>query len=85
MNFPTTNVDSTSATQVVTVTDAGNQALLVSNLVISANFASEPSGGTDCTSSTDIECKRAMRNRSSVCADDEWDADGNGGACPTMR
>ena len=54
LNFPTTNVDSTSATQVVTVTDAGNQALLVSNLVISANFASEPSGGTDCTSSTDL-------------------------------
>jgi hypothetical protein len=54
LNFPSTNVDSTSATQVVTVTDAGNQALLVSNLAISANFASEPSGGTDCTSSTNL-------------------------------
>ena len=52
LNFPATNVDSTSATQVVTVTDAGNAALQVSNLAISANFASEPSGGTDCTSST---------------------------------
>ena len=54
LNFPTTNVGSTSATQVVTVTDAGNEALQVSNLAISANFASEPSGGTDCTSSTDL-------------------------------
>ncbi len=54
LNFPTTNVDSTSATQVVTVTDAGNQALQVSSLAISANFASELSGGTDCTSSTDL-------------------------------
>ena len=54
LSFPATNVDSTSATQVVTVTDAGNQALQVSNLTISVNFASEPSGGTDCTSSTDL-------------------------------
>jgi sugar lactone lactonase YvrE len=54
LNFPRTNVGSTSATQVVTVTDAGNQALQVSNLAISADFASEPSGGTDCTSSTDL-------------------------------
>ncbi len=54
LNFPTTNVDSRSGTQVVTVTDAGNQALQVSNLAVSANFASAPSGGTDCTSSTDL-------------------------------
>ena len=54
LNFPTTNVGSTSATQVVTVTDAGNEALQVSNLAISTNFASEPSGGTDCTSSTNL-------------------------------
>jgi sugar lactone lactonase YvrE len=54
LNFPTTNVGSTSATQTVTVTDAGNAALQVSNLVISANFASEPSGGADCTSSTEL-------------------------------
>jgi hypothetical protein len=54
LSFPTTNVGSTSATQLVTVTDGGNQALQVSNLAISANFSSEPSGGTDCTSSTDL-------------------------------
>ena len=54
LNFPATNVDATSATQVVTVTDAGNAALQVSNLAISANFAQEASGGTDCTSSTDL-------------------------------
>jgi hypothetical protein len=54
LTFATTNVGSTSATQVVTVTDAGNEALQVSHLAISANFASEPSGGTDCTSSTDL-------------------------------
>jgi large repetitive protein len=54
LNFSATNVGSTSTTQVVTVTDAGNAALQFSNLVISANFAFEPSGGTDCTSSTDL-------------------------------
>ncbi len=54
LSFAATNVDSTSAAQVVTVTDAGNQALQVSNLAISAPFASAASGGTDCTSSTDL-------------------------------
>jgi len=54
LTFPATNVGSTSPTQVVTVTDAGNGSLQVSNLAISANFASEASGGVDCTSSTNL-------------------------------
>jgi hypothetical protein len=54
LNFPTTNVGSTSTTQIVTVTNAGNQELQASNLAISTNFAVEPSGGTDCTSSTNL-------------------------------
>jgi streptogramin lyase len=58
LNFPTTNVGSTSTTQVVTVTNAGNQELQTSNLAISTNFAVEPSGGTDCTSSTNLNAGR---------------------------
>jgi sugar lactone lactonase YvrE len=52
--FPSTNVDSTSASQTVTVSDAGDQPLTVSNLAIAANFMQVPSGGTDCTSSTQL-------------------------------
>jgi sugar lactone lactonase YvrE len=54
LTFPSTNVGSTSTTQSVTVTNAGNQALQFSNLAISANFSSEPSGQTDCASSTNL-------------------------------
>ena len=52
--FVNTNVGSTSAPQTVTVSDAGNQPLTVSNLAITTNFTQVPSGGTDCTSSTQL-------------------------------
>ncbi len=52
--FGSTNVDSTSAPQTVTVSDAGNQQLNVSNVAATANFMVVPSGGTDCTSSTQL-------------------------------
>jgi sugar lactone lactonase YvrE len=52
LTFASTNIGSTSAAQVVSVTDAGNQGLSVSNLVVSTNFTQLASGGTDCSSST---------------------------------
>jgi hypothetical protein len=52
--FGSTNVGSNSAPQTVTVSDAGNQPLNVSNLAITTNFTQLPSGGTDCTSSTQL-------------------------------
>jgi sugar lactone lactonase YvrE len=52
--FPSTNVDSTSASQTVTVSDAGTTQLAVSNIAIASNFTQVPSGGTDCTSSTQL-------------------------------
>jgi sugar lactone lactonase YvrE len=52
--FASTNVDSTSAPQTLTVSDAGNASLTVSNLAIAANFTQVPSGGTDCSSSTQL-------------------------------
>jgi large repetitive protein len=52
LNFPSTNVGSTSATQSITVSDSGNQQLNLSNLLVSTNFSQEPSGETECTSST---------------------------------
>ncbi len=52
LTFAGTNIGSTSAAQVVSVTDAGNQGLNVSNLVVSANFTQLASGGTDCSAST---------------------------------
>ena len=53
LSFAATNVGSTSAPQTQTVTNAGNQPLTVSNLAI-ANFTKVPSGGTDCTASTQL-------------------------------
>jgi sugar lactone lactonase YvrE len=52
--FASTNVGSTSAPLTVTVSDAGNQPLAVSNLVVTTNFTQVPSGGTDCTASTQL-------------------------------
>jgi phospholipase C/sugar lactone lactonase YvrE len=52
--FASTNVGSTSAPQILTVSDAGNQGLTVSNLAITTNFTQVASGGTDCTSSTQL-------------------------------
>jgi sugar lactone lactonase YvrE len=50
LSFPSTSVGSTSAAQVVTVSDAGNQQLQISNIAVSANFVQQPSGGSDCNS-----------------------------------
>ena len=52
--FASTNVGSISATQTLTVSDAGNQQLAVSSLVLSSNFTQLPSGGTDCTSTSQL-------------------------------
>ena len=54
LTFANTNVGSTSAPQTVTVSDSGNQQLNVSNVAASTNFTVVPSGGTDCTSSTQL-------------------------------
>ncbi len=54
LTFGTTKVGSISAPQTVTVSNAGNQTLDFSNVAASANFAVVPSGGTDCTSSTQL-------------------------------
>jgi sugar lactone lactonase YvrE len=54
LTFPNTNVDSVSAAQSVTASNIGNQTLNFSNLAASANFTVVPSGGTNCTSSTQL-------------------------------
>jgi sugar lactone lactonase YvrE len=46
--FPATNVGSVSAAQTLTVSDAGNQQLTLSNLAITGNFTQVTSNGTDC-------------------------------------
>jgi sugar lactone lactonase YvrE len=62
--FGSTNVGSTSTPQTLTVSDAGNQQLIVSNIAITTNFTQVPSGGTDCTSitqlSTSAQCSVAV-------------------------
>ena len=52
--FASTNVGSTSIPQTLTVSDAGNQSLTVTNLALTTNFAQVPSGLSDCTSSTQL-------------------------------
>ncbi len=52
--FASTYVGSTSAPQTLTVSNAGNQTLTVSNLALTATFTQTPSGGTDCSSSTQL-------------------------------
>lgn len=52
--FASTNIGSTSTSQPVTVSNAGNQLLTVSNLAITTNFVQVPSGGSDCTSSSQL-------------------------------
>jgi sugar lactone lactonase YvrE len=52
--FANTNSGSTSTSQAVTVSNTGNQLLTVSNLAITTNFTQVPSGGSDCTSSTQL-------------------------------
>jgi sugar lactone lactonase YvrE len=52
--FASTNVGSTSASQPVTVSDAGNEQLTLSNIAIPANFTQVPFRGTDCASGTQL-------------------------------
>jgi large repetitive protein len=52
--FPSTDVGSTSTAQTLTVSNAGNQQLAISNLAITSNFVQVSSGGTDCTSSSNL-------------------------------
>ncbi len=52
--FGTINVGSTSASQTLTVSDAGDQKLAISNLAVTSNFIQESSGGADCISSTSL-------------------------------
>jgi sugar lactone lactonase YvrE len=54
LTFANTNVDSVSAPQTLTISNAGNQTLDFSSVAASANFTVVPSGGTDCTSSTQL-------------------------------
>ena len=52
--FGNTSVGSTSAAQTVTVSDAGNQPLTISNLALATNFAQVASGDTDCASHSQV-------------------------------
>jgi sugar lactone lactonase YvrE len=52
--FVGTNIGSTSSSQSVTVSNLGNQPLTMSNLAVTGNFTQVPSGGIDCTSSTQL-------------------------------
>jgi sugar lactone lactonase YvrE len=54
LTFPNTSVDSVSAPQTVTVSNVGNQTLNISNIAAATNFTVVPSGGTNCTSSTQL-------------------------------
>jgi hypothetical protein len=54
LNFGTENVGSTTPAQTLTVSNVGNQQLAVSGLSISANFTQQPSGGTDCSSNSQL-------------------------------
>jgi hypothetical protein len=52
--FANAYVGSNSAPQTVTVSDVGNMSLSISGLAITANFTQIPSGGADCTASTQL-------------------------------
>jgi hypothetical protein len=52
--FSGTAVVSTSPAQIMTVTNPGNQTLAVSSVTISTNFTQQPSGGSDCSASTQL-------------------------------
>jgi phospholipase C/sugar lactone lactonase YvrE len=52
--FGSTYVGSVSAPQTLTVSDVGNQPLIVSSLAVSTNFTQVPSGGADCSSNTQL-------------------------------
>jgi sugar lactone lactonase YvrE len=52
--FPTTGTNTTSPAQTVTITNAGNQQLILSNLAVTGNFTQNASGGTDCSSTSNV-------------------------------
>ena len=54
LNFGSQSVGSTSPAQTLRVSNAGNQQLTVSSLSIPANFTQQPSGGTDCSSTSQL-------------------------------
>ncbi len=54
LNFGNVAVGTTSPSQILQVSNIGNQQLTASGLAISANFTQQPSGGTDCSSSTQL-------------------------------
>jgi sugar lactone lactonase YvrE len=54
LTFASTFVGSTSGPLTLTVSDAGNQLMSVSNLAIAGSFTQVPSGGTDCNASTQL-------------------------------
>jgi len=52
--FASTSIGSTTASQALTVSNAGNQLLTVSNLALTTNFTQGPSGASDCSSTTQL-------------------------------
>ncbi|HTU41079.1 MAG TPA: SBBP repeat-containing protein [Candidatus Aquilonibacter sp.] len=52
--FSSTNIGSTSAAQALTVSNAGNQLLTLSNLGVTTYYAQVASGGIDCSSNTQL-------------------------------
>lgn len=54
LNFGNVPVGTTSPAQTLQVSNIGNQQLTVSGLTISANFVQQASGGSDCSSSTQL-------------------------------
>jgi hypothetical protein len=52
--FPNEQIGNASPAQAVTVSNVGNQQLMASSLAIPTNFIQVPSGGTDCSSSTQL-------------------------------
>ncbi len=53
-DFGSVNVGSSSAAQTLTVTNVGNGQLTLTNLAVTGGFSQQPSGGTDCTGSTQL-------------------------------
>ncbi len=54
LNFGNIAVGTTSPAQILQVSNIGNQQLTVSGLAISPNFTQQPSGGSDCSSITQL-------------------------------
>ena len=54
LNFGNVAEGTTSPAQTLTVSNIGNQQLTASGLAISANFSQQPSGGSDCSSTTQL-------------------------------